>query len=207
MAEQKAFLQTAYEVENTDQTRTFYGNWAASYDQEIGENGYATPRRCADALAKFSPDKSLPVLDFGCGTGLSGLALREQGFDNIDGCDLSPEMLAVAGARTGLYRHLWEADVENPFPFDPGTYAAIQAVGVIAASHAPAETIDQILSVLPPEGLFVFSLNDHTLQDPAFEARVVENIDTGFARLLLKEHGDHLPGINLKSKVYILQKT
>ena len=36
------------------------------------------------------------VLDFGCGTGLFGQALRLNGFANIDGVDLSADMLAQA---------------------------------------------------------------------------------------------------------------
>ncbi len=70
------FLDKVYDAKGTDETRALYDDWAASYDAEIAENGYATPRRCAEALAGFATDPSLPVLDFGCGTGLSGLALR-----------------------------------------------------------------------------------------------------------------------------------
>lgn len=206
MAAKKTHLDTAYEVENIDQTREFYADWAETYDQEVLGHGYITPKRCAEALARFAPDKTAPVLDVGCGTGLSGRALSEAGFTTIDGSDLSPEMLEKARALKGVYRRLWQSDLDDPFPFDPGTYAHIAAMGVIASSHAPPETIDQIIAALPSGGLFVFSLNDHTLQDPAFEARIAENVDTGTARLLFKEHGPHLPGYGLESNVYLLQK-
>jgi len=205
MAEKQGFLHNAYRVETIDETRDFYSDWSKTYDQEITENGYVTPRRCAEALAQFAQDKAVDVLDVGCGTGLSGVALKEVGFLNIDGSDLSPEMLEKAAARK-LYRKLWNVDPENPFPFDQGMYSCVAAMGVIATSHAPAETIDAILALLPRDGLFVFSLNDHTLQDSSFEARIAENIDAGLARLIFKEYGDHLPGIDLKSYVYVLQK-
>lgn len=206
MNDQDGFLQKAYSVVDVSETRAFYEDWAATYDREIAENGYATPRRCAEALSEFLTDKDAPILDVGCGTGLSGVALAEAGFRTIDGNDLSAEMLKAAAARKGLYRKLWEADLNDPFPFEPGQYAAITAMGVLATSHAPASTIDDILAALASGGLFVFSLNDHTLQDPSYEARLVEYLDTGAARLLFKEHGDHLPGIDMKSNVYVLEK-
>lgn len=207
MQDDKGFLNKVYDIKDQEQAIDIYQDWAKTYDQEIAENGYVTPRRCAEALADLSEDKSAPVLDIGCGTGLSGVALRQSGFQTIDGCDVSPEMLKIAAARPGLYRRLWEIDAENPLPFAPGSYAAMAAMGVLATNHAPPSMIDDVLQSLTSGGLFVFSLNDHTLEDPGFEARIAENVDTGFARLLFKEHGPHLPGIDLEANVYVLEKS
>ncbi len=205
MSDGKGFLKDAYRVENQKQTKEFYESWAKTYDQEIAENGYATPGRCAAALSQFLPDPAAPILDFGCGTGLSGLALRQSGFTCIDGCDLSPAMLKAAEKR-GLYRALHEISADDDLPFASGSYRAISAMGVLASSHAPAMMIDTLLDLLPADGLLVFSLNDHTLEDASYESRIAENVDTGTARLLFKEYGDHLPGIGLNSFVYILQR-
>ena len=79
------FLDKAYQARDAASTRTLYDDWSASYDAEVSENGYATPKRCAEALASFTQDMSAPILDFGCGTGLSGLALKLAGFEVIDG--------------------------------------------------------------------------------------------------------------------------
>ena len=48
------------------------------------------------ALAQTMNVHDALILDFGCGTGLSGLALRAAGVQVIDGCDLSEGMLAHA---------------------------------------------------------------------------------------------------------------
>jgi predicted TPR repeat methyltransferase len=206
MSDQKSHLHKAYTIENTEQTRDFYDDWADTYEAEIAENVYSTPARCAAALADLSPDLTARTLDIGCGTGLSGAALRAAGFSNLDGSDLSAEMLEKAKSRAGLYQNLWLTDLEDPYPFEIGTYAHIAAIGVIASSHAPATTIDEVLALLAKDGLFVFSLNDHTMQDPEFEARVAENLDTGTARLLFKEHGAHLDKLEMGSTVYVMQK-
>jgi predicted TPR repeat methyltransferase len=205
MSDDTAFLPQAYTVETTEQAHEFYDAWARTYDAEIGANGYATPMRCAAALAEFLPDRAAPILDFGCGTGLAGVALAAQGFSVIDGTDLSAEMLKQAASR-GVYRRISQSEIDTPFDFETGAYAAILAVGVIAHSHAPASTIDLAMAHLASGGLFVFSLNDHTLSFPEFEARVAEHVDTGNARLKFKEYGDHLPGHDLKANVYVLEK-
>ncbi|WP_158963835.1 class I SAM-dependent DNA methyltransferase [Chachezhania sediminis] len=200
-----AFLNKVYQARTADQTRALYDDWAEGYDAEIALNGYATPTRCAAALAGFA-DVAAPLLDFGCGTGLSGRAFAEQGFTLLDGLDLSDEMLAHARAK-GHYRSLTRIDPGAPLPFAPGTHPAIAAVGVIGCGAAPAAVLDQLIDALPRGGHFVFSFNDHTLEDPSCLARMKARIGDGATRLIFEEYGPHLPGQNIKSKVYVLEKT
>ena len=202
----KTFLDNAYDLPDAKATQSFYDDWAESYDAEIAENGYATPTRCAEALARHLTDPGAPVLDIGCGTGLSGVALKMQGFTQIDGTDLSSEMLERAGERF-IYRNLFAGDMNRPLPVPDGLYTAATAVGVINPGHAPPETIDGVLDMLPTGGYLVFSLNDHALAEPAFPAKVDEVVTSGRAACLEREHGEHLPGIGLKSTVFVLQKS
>ena len=99
------FLDKAYSTVGTDATRALYTDWAKTYDAEVSKNGYATPGRCADALKTVTDDFTKPILDFGCGTGLSGLALSLAGFQTIDGVDLTQEMLERAKEKQ-FYRSL-----------------------------------------------------------------------------------------------------
>ncbi len=55
----------------------------------------STPARCVEALARFVP-LDQPVLDVGCGTGLSGAALAAGGFVDVSGQDVNQAMLDVA---------------------------------------------------------------------------------------------------------------
>jgi predicted TPR repeat methyltransferase len=197
------FLNKAYEARDADSTRALYDDWAKSYEAEVGEQGYATPGRCAAALKAHVTDLASQVLDFGCGTGLSGLALRLAGFECIDGVDLSQEMLEQARSK-GVYRHLDRIEAGASLP--RSGYAAIAAIGVIGAGAAPISAFHILMRALPKGGKLVFSFNDHALEDRANIGGLAEWTDCGAARLLFKEHGDHLPGINLKSKVYVLEK-
>ena len=195
------FLDKVYAARDLKGTKALYDEWSASYDAEVGEFGYVTPARCAAALAAYAPDKSVPVLDFGCGTGLAGEALRDARFEAIDGVDLSAEMLAQAKAKD-IYRKLTQITADTPLGKD---YRLISAVGVIGSGAAPISVLDMLLRALPVGGKLVFSFNDHALADPVNTGRLNEWLDCGAARLLFKEHGAHLPGKNMKSTVYVIE--
>ena len=202
----KSFLDKAYAARDAASTRRLYDDWAESYDSEVTGQGYATPARCAKALAKFSIDRTHPILDFGCGTGLSGKALAEAGFNTIDGCDPSPDMLKEAEAK-GVYRTLTPIDADGALPHDLSSYAAIAAIGVIGAGAAPISVFDTLMRGLARDALLVFSFNDHALAEKQNEGRVSEWLDCGAGQLLFREHGPHLPGLDLGSNVYIIRKS
>jgi predicted TPR repeat methyltransferase len=197
------FLDRIYAANDQDAINSLYDEWSATYEAEISANGYATPARCAEALAAYMPDKTTPVLDFGCGTGLSGMALRLAGFEVIDGVDLSPQMIAVA-AEKGIYRTLNPLAPSDPVPQG---YALMSAVGVIGPGAAPITVLDSLLHALLPEGKLVFSLNERALADPGNTGMLNEWLDCGAARLLFAEDGPHLPGMDLKATVYVVEKS
>lgn len=199
------FLDRTYTLATPEDTKQHYDHWAASYDREIAENGYATPARVAEAVWQFRPDPQAEVLDFGCGTGLSGLALRRVGYQWVDGMDPSERMLEQARAKTA-YRALTAIRMDDRAPIPRHRYQVITGVGVLGVGAAPPETFDMILHALPRGGLFAFSYNDHALADPAYTSKISEWVDCAAARLLFKEYGAHLPGLNLKSEVYVIEK-
>ena len=198
------YLDKIYSADSAD-LRPFYAQWAQSYDQEVGENGYVTPLRIAEALARHVKDLSIPILDYGCGTGVSGQAFQKAGFLTIDGVDISAEMLEVA-AQKKIYRRLEVFAPESGPNVKLGAYQIIAAVGVIGAGAAPLAVLNKIMALLAPKGLLVFSFNDHTLEDPAYDGLVEDYVHQGQAVLHLKEYGDHLPKQKINSNIYILEK-
>ena len=199
------FLDKAYGHKPGDEARELYDDWADTYDDEVRGKGYATPFRCAEALADLVDDYTAPVLDIGCGTGLSGLALRGAGFSVIDGVDPSREMLKHANTKS-VYRDLSLIDAAAPLKMPPGAYVNAMAAGVLSPGLAPPEAFDQIFDFLPRDGRLSFSLNDHAIADGAHEGRLREIIDAGLVELEFKEYGDHLPGKDMRSYVYVLRK-
>ena len=199
------FLDKIYGEATQAETDAVYDAWATSYDTEVGENGYVTPGRLARLLFKHKPEPETPVLDYGCGTGLSGQALTKAGFQVIDGTDPNAEMLNGAREK-GIYRTLNLLDLDRDPPIDAGAYDILTAIGVVGTGAAPPETFDVLMHALSTGGILAFSLNDHALKDARFEGKLCEWLDCGAAYLLAKEYGPHLPGQNLKSNVYIVEK-
>lgn len=200
----KSYLDDVYDG-GTNDSRELYASWASTYDNEVQKNGYVTPERVAKALKDIVTNQSEVILDYGCGTGLSGFALQAVGFTNIDGLDVSQEMIILAEKKS-IYKKLTVFDPSTKIPVHADQYKIITAIGVIGAGAAPLEVFDNLFSLLPPSGLFAFSFNDHTLSDPNYEEKVNQCLSSGQAIILHKSYGNHLPKANLKSNIYILKK-
>ena len=199
-------LRRVYEVADPTEVRDYYDEWAATYDAELEANGYALPARAAAVLAELAPDRTVPVLDYGCGTGLSGVALTDAGFATVDGADPSTGMLQRAEA-TGRYRRLVELDLdaERP-PFEAGSYPIVTAIGVIGPGAAPLALMAQLLALVAPGGLFGVSFNDHAMNDPAFPRAIADVVDSGRFDVAFRDRGAHLPGIEVQSTLIVFRR-
>jgi len=199
----EGFLGTAYDLETGEQTLDHYQRWAGTYDQEVGvDNGYAQPARCAAALARVA-GSSDHVLDVGCGTGLSGVALRDAGFTRLDGCDFSPPMLEWA-AETGVYRRLFEADLNAGLDIDGDAYDHAVAVGVFSFGHIRPDALREVLRVVRAGGAVVVGVNDHFWEVGELPAELDAIEADGLASVASREHGEHLPGAAIMGWVIVL---
>ncbi|MEM7257534.1 MAG: methyltransferase domain-containing protein [Pseudomonadota bacterium] len=201
----KQFLLSAYELDSAEQTRSLYRDWAATYDEEISANGYVTPHRTAEALTRCGAQLEQPILDIGCGSGLSGELLHQAGFTELHGSDFSQPMLDLAKEKQ-LYNRLHLADLNDPFNFVEAPYHSIAAIGVMAPGHAGPELISAVLDLLHAGGLFGFSMNDHTLDNPNYQAEIYRLLMDRKIRIRWNEYGDHLPGIDLNSIIMVIEK-
>jgi len=205
MAEKRFQLSGAYSLKTPEESHAFYQGWAEGYEDDVAQNGYVTPGRCAAALAAHASAPWAPIMDLGCGTGVSGLALRAAGFACIDGYDFSPAMLERA-VEKGVYRKTGFADLSKPLEIEEGVYRNAAAIGCITPEYMPPTVLDEILKKLPKGGCLAFSVNDHSASDGTILDRVNALVDAGAAELAFKEHGEHMPGIGLKATVYVLRK-
>ena len=201
----RKFLKTAYQLDSAEQTHDFYKDWAQTYDQEIADNGYASPDRTAKALINCNAEVKSPALDIGCGTGISGLFLKQAGFSELHGSDFSTEMLALAKEKS-LYSQLHHSDLNKPFDFVEEAYHTVAAVGVMAPGHAGPQLIKSVLQIMATGGLFGFSMNDHTLDDAGYQIEIDRLVKSREIRIRWSEYGDHLPQIGLNSIIMVIEK-
>ena len=202
----KKFLESGVHVSsNREFVETLYKNWAETYDQEIKKNLYSTPNRIASILAQTEANKGIKVLDYGCGTGLAGLALKKIGFENLVGIDPSREMLSKAEEKK-IYKSLINLNLDIPNPINKGEYSIIIGSGLMGPGAAPIELFDTVMSLLNSGGSFIFSLNDKALSIPAYPNKLNNYIKDKKGKILYKEYGPHLPGIGLKAMIYFVTK-
>lgn len=200
---------TLWTPRNVEDTKAIYADWADTYEDDVLAMAYATPDRIAKALVDMDVDLTRPVLDFGCGTGLSGQALQRHGFTTIDGTDISPEMIAHARKKTAntapLYRSLWLGD-PNKFTVKTGDYSVIVATGVISLGAAGPDMLPILLSALAPNGLLAFSYNDPTLADQSYLDALDAVLSSGLATQVFRAHGPHLNAKVTGSDVIVLRR-
>jgi len=184
-----------------EETIAVYRDWADSYDADLADRGYHTPTRLVAALAAHVATETT-VLDFGCGTGISGAALLERGFTHLHGTDVTPEMVEIARAKE-IYEKLWVSEPGAPLP---RAYDAIVAVGVVSLGAAPPNTLSVLIDGLSPGGVLALSFNDPTLADGSYDAVLDSHVAKGEVAVTAREHGPHLDDVGMGSDVIVLRR-
>ena len=172
-----------------------YDDWAASYDETLAAWDYRAPADAA-ALLRARMAATAAILDVGCGTGLTGAALRAAGFRGaIDGVDLSQESLEQA-ERRGLYRALERADLQAlPLAMPDDAYDALICIGVLTYVPDSDAVLREFARMVRPGGTVLVSQRDDLYRDRAFGETVTALAEAGvFADVAITEPQPYLPG-------------
>jgi predicted TPR repeat methyltransferase len=160
-------IARARSIASAAEAAAVYADWAPTYDEDVfGRLGFTGSARIAELLAAHLPGRTAPVLDLGCGTGAVGVRLAELGLTTIDGVDLSPEMLAIAG-QTGAYRRLTVADLTANDADLGAEYGATVSAGTFTSGHVGPAAVPRLLEVLAPGGLLAWVIGGSVW--PSFE--------------------------------------
>lgn len=168
--EPKAALDAVYAAQTPEELGRAYAGWAADYDRETIELGYCLPFIITGWVARYLATGAGPLLDAGCGTGLSGPYLRALGYEVLEGLDYSQEMLRLAESRNA-YATLKQAELGTALPWPDDHFAAFLSAGVFTAGHAPASSLDELVRITRPGGHAVFTVRDILLDDAGFRER------------------------------------
>ncbi len=148
--------------------RRLFDQYAGRYDAALTERleyrGPALLREAVEAVLRAAgrPMQFAAMLDLGCGTGLAGAAFRPC-VDRLVGVDLSPAMIERAAAKA-IYDRLVEADLLGALAQEAASAASYQlvvAADVFVYVNDLAPVAAAIARVLPPDGLFAFTVETH----------------------------------------------
>lgn len=182
-------LDSAYALSSPDDVRALYRTWATTYDSDFIERmGYVYPHKVAEAFARQGHGGDTgAMLDIGCGSGAVAEAMRGRmgaQTPTMDGLDLSPEMLAVAGEK-GLYRHVIEGDLLGKLPIADARYDALVSAGTFTHGHVGPAALPELLRIARSGALFCLGINGAWFEahgfGAAFDALASEGAITGLA--------------------------
>lgn len=140
----------------------FFDDYASRFEKVlVDELAYDTPRVLAELATRHAPPSGrfARALDLGCGTGLSGRAVRSL-VDVLEGVDLSPKMVDVARAAGG-YDELAVDDLlthMDALAARERTYDLVLAADVLNYLGVLDGALERAARLLRTEGRLVFSI-------------------------------------------------
>ncbi|MCH9764359.1 MAG: tetratricopeptide repeat protein [Gammaproteobacteria bacterium] len=173
---------------SNDYTKNLFDNYALHYEKHMHDTlNYSVPQHIAKCLHQLILEPTPNTLDIGCGTGLTGIVLRELSL-LLTGIDLSPNML-IEAEQKAIYDELFEVDAIQFLSQENNPFSLIVAADVLPYFSELDTLFKYIKKTLISSGLFVFTTEisdttDWTLQKTARFAHHTDYITT-----LAKQHG------------------
>jgi 2-polyprenyl-3-methyl-5-hydroxy-6-metoxy-1,4-benzoquinol methylase len=203
------FIEQVYNTTNPDDLKRIYDEWAETFTDDVLDpaQGYVAPTYVAEAvLATHGSMENSKILDAGCGTGLSGLALHKAGAKTIDGIDLSEGMLKVA-RKLGIYADLAPADMSKPIEKPDGTYDVVTCVGTLTHGHVgPRPALEEMARITRKSGVVVSTILDDIWEEHGFKAEVDRLVNEDLVEVVSNESKDYRPGAKVTAKILVLRK-
>ena len=163
-----------YQLESKEKVLDYYIKWTQNnqYNEDMLDWNYSGPKNATEMFNKYINDKSIFIMDAGCGTGLVGEELKKIGFKNIVGVDFSQEMLDLVPK--DLYQKLELADLNKSLKYQNNIFDAIICVGTFTYGHVKAHSLDEMLRVIKKDGLICFTVNEGIYEKYQFNKKITE---------------------------------
>jgi len=127
-----------------------YKEWSETYEKSVQDE---MDLRLLAKIKEINWKDIATAIDFACGTGRIGVWLKAQGVVEVDGIDITQEMLLKA-AEKNVYRSLLNADIVNN-EISPATYDL--CIQVLADEHMAdiSALYTQASRIIKDNGYFV----------------------------------------------------
>jgi ubiquinone/menaquinone biosynthesis C-methylase UbiE len=189
---------------NDEDLQVVYKEWAAAYDYD-NDNllGTVSQPLSVQIFQEYIKDKSLRIIDVGCGTGLVGVELEKGGFNNFDGIDISQEMIDIAKQRG--YAQLFIGSLNVSLPCENNEYDAALCVGVFTHGHVGSNRLDELVRIVKPGGIICFTVNESVYDSYGFNLKIKNLESTNIWKILEIRKSDYMTKKNIKG-IYCVVK-
>jgi predicted TPR repeat methyltransferase len=196
--------------EHADECRALYDDWASTYDDDLTDasHGYVGPVEAAKAIVQNCDKGRLTVLDAGCGTGLSGVAVKNAVGNDvvIDGIDISTGMLDIA-RKKNVYQKLEPADLSKTIQIPDNSYDAVVCVGTLTGGHVgPTPALSEFVRVVKRDGIVVATIKDSGWASDGYEAEVQRMKDARSAQVVSADLVPYRQAQGVDARLLIMRK-
>ena len=159
LIEAKKLLTGAYEIKTPEDSIEYYKDFSKIYDDTYVEGmSYIYHKYVAKELISYFNGEGA-VCDIGCGTGLVAQELLKLNSKLvIDGVDISPDMLGVAGTKK-VYRNLYPFDLTKKIEGLPTDYKGIISSGTFTHGHLGPQSLANLLLLCDEDAILTIGIN------------------------------------------------
>ncbi|KAK4501377.1 hypothetical protein PRZ48_007185 [Zasmidium cellare] len=202
-------IAAIYAARTPAELQSLYNVWASQYNADLSAQDYQAPTHVAQAVLKHCPNAT-SAFDAGCGTGLSGIALKAAlpGLEVLDGVDLSEGMLGEARG-AGVYGSLTTADLTKPLSsIKDGAYDVVICVGTLTHGHVgPVPALGEFVRIVKGgKGVVAATVLDDIWESEGFRGEVERLEGEGVVEVLGRESLPYRKAAGVDAKVLVLKK-
>jgi len=133
-----------------------------AYGRDIGQHSWVTAEEIEEDIPRLKLTRDSRILDLGCGPGGPLTFIIERVRCRGTGIDVSSKAIAAGRARVAShgvheFASLHEADLNQPLPFESGSFDTVVSLDVILHLKNRLEVFREIARVLVLGGRFLFT--------------------------------------------------
>jgi SAM-dependent methyltransferase len=168
-----------HKLKTTAEVNEFYDDWGDKdkYNKDMLDWNYTGPKETVNTFKKYAKNKEILIFDAGCGTGLVAKELKNFGYSNFYGADLSQVLLD--SIPKNLYKKLDKVDLNQPIKTEDNFYDAVMCVVTFTFAHVKANALDEFLRITKNGGLICFTINEGIYMEYGFDKKIEKLIKQG----------------------------
>ena len=141
----------------------------------------------------------------GCGTGLAAAVLKQEpAFANVDGTDISAEMLQEA-SKLNIYEQLFEGDLNQCFEVSDDAYDAIVCVGTFTHGHVKPQGMRELLRITKAGGVIALSVNEGVWEQDGYAEVLMALTEERLCKVVCLRKAEYLRDTGCDCYVVVLK--